>query len=499
VRTGDEDIPVLYIDTKSRPHEMKAHQVVMWSDMPDDDFLGVGRSAADRCFDTIYMLSAARHYFKEKVAGRKALAMHLVKGFGRASIERGIDDMERNADAEGALSYGGVVIVPDPNDGTASSVEIQIAGIPDAFNWQETLENAQIEFAAATGLDATDLNPRLIGNRQLGAGSQAQVLDDKTKAKGLVALRQEITAFMNDTDTWHPLPASVTFAFVERDERDEATKIGNESARANVSKTRIESGITTPAQELQVLVDAGDVPDQFLQRDLTDDESLTDQDKSESIDTTLPTDQPAQDAAAVAQTVQREFIETFKAAATQLFTVGNSQVKRGIVGKEEAAYLKEVTRELDEYGAVVVANCLKHMPQDEGVTAQTLKYVISNRNARGVTLKMMVGNKERPEVAIRSVLFGRRGFRARKGHPLSWVDSNGQRVHVMAVGSAVAQDWLTKGLTDSQDAFNSMQERLSQKLNTTIIEVEDIPGAKKITRHTPPPKAPRAKGGKKKK
>jgi hypothetical protein len=505
IRTGDERVPVLYIDKRGKAHEMKAHQVVMWSDMPDDDFLGVGRSAADRVYDTLYMVSAARHYFKEKVAGRKALALHLVKGFGRGTIEQGIEDAEHRQDSEGALAYGGVVIIPDPNDGAASSVKIDIAGIPDHFDWDKTLEAAQIEYAAATGLDPTDLNPRLIGNRQLGAGAQAQVLDDKTRAKGLVALRQEITAFLNDTETWHPLPNAVKFAFVERDARDEASRVANASARAQVSKTRIESGITQPAQELQVLVDAGDLPEQLLARDLTDAESLTDEDKSEVTDgateSVAPALSPVSDAGAVAQVIKRELMAALAVQdeagyinavnkATQLLTVGSSKTKRGIVGKAEAEYLKQVTRDLDEYGSVLVANCLKHMPQDEGVTAQTLKYQISNRNARGVTLRLLVGNKERPDVAIRAVLFGRKAFRAKGNKPLVFT-IDGRRVFARAVRSAPAQDWLTKGLTDSQSAFNAMQERLAQKMATTLIDVSDIPGAKKITRRTNPPKAPK--------
>lgn len=492
IRTGDSNTPVLYVDMRGRAHEMKAHQVAMWSDMPDDDFFGVGRSAADRVYDTLYMVSAARHYFKEKTAGRKALALHLVKGFGRGTIEQGIEDAERRADSEGALAYGGVVIVPDPNDGTASSVKIDIAGVPDHFNWNETLEQAQIEYAAATGLDPTDLNPRLIGNRQLGAGAQAQVLDDKTRAKGLVALRQEITAFLNDTATWHPLPNAVKFAFVERDARDEAAKTANQAARAGVSKARIEAGITQPMQELQVLVDAGDLPEQFLLRDLTDAETLTDQDKAEVVQPDPATPEPVTAASPDLQTVQRELQAAIITKATELLTIGNTKTKRGSPGKAETEYLKQVTRELDEYGSVLIANCLKYLPQDEGVTAQTLKYQIANRNQRGVTLRLLVGNKERPEVAIRAVLFGRKAFRAKGKKPLVFT-IDGRKVFARAVRSAPAQDWLTKGLRDSQGAFNGMQDRLEQSLATTLIDVSDIPGAKRITRRTDPPKARKGK------
>jgi hypothetical protein len=76
-------------------------------------------------------------------------------------------------------------------------------------------------------------------------------------------------------------------------------KAGISNQRADASKKRIEAGITTPAQELQVLVDDDELPKEFLPEDATGD-SLSDTEKpdqeaaeqAEGQDEEMPEEQP---------------------------------------------------------------------------------------------------------------------------------------------------------------------------------------------------------------
>lgn len=289
VRTNDAEYPVLYIDALGHYHEMRSHQVADFSDMPDDDLFGVGLSATSRAYEDIYEDAAVRAYFREKATGRRPLSLYFMSGMAQNKIDQALESAHEDANRKGILSYMGAAVIGNPNDVPLNLVTVPLASLPDGFNQQQHEELMQIRFANALGLDPVELNPRLIGNRALGAGSQAQVLDDKQESKGLISLRQKIAAFLNDTDIWHPLPGGVTFAWSERDLKDQQAKASIESTRAATSKTRVESGITTAAEEKQVLVDAGDLPEDFIQVDTTEEEVLTDEDKADEGSVTAET------------------------------------------------------------------------------------------------------------------------------------------------------------------------------------------------------------------
>ncbi|MCC7208311.1 MAG: hypothetical protein IT323_13470 [Anaerolineae bacterium] len=281
IRTGNVETPVLYVDRTGRYHELRAHQVAEFSDLPDEDFYGVGLCSTSRAYDAIYEHIAVASYFKERVTGRRPTELHIVSGMGQQAIEQGLRAAHEDASAKGLVSYMGAAIVANPNATDLKVETIPFMSLPPGYDQEKHEELTQVRYADALGIDPVELNPRLIGNRALGAGSQAQVLDEKQSSKGMVALRQQLMHFFNDTERWHPLPNAVTFAWSERDLRDQKAKAEISKTRADVSASRIGAGITTAAQELQVQVDDGELPVEFLKTDQTPDETLTDEDKAE--------------------------------------------------------------------------------------------------------------------------------------------------------------------------------------------------------------------------
>lgn len=285
VRTGDPEIPVIYYDALGQYHEMKAYQVAEFSDMPDDDYYGVGLCATSRAWDSIYEDLAVSNYFKEKATGRRPTALYFLSGFAPNAVSDAMAVAQEDTNRKGAQSFMGAAVASNPNPTTPNLTTIPLMSLPDNFDQQQHEELTQIRYANALGIDPTDLNPRLIGNRALGAGSQAQTLDDKAKSKGLISLREKISEFFNDTARWHPLPGGVTFAWSERDLKDQQAQASVSQTRAATRKTQVESGEITTEQALQLAVDAGDVPESFIAIDQTQEESLTDEDKAtEGID-----------------------------------------------------------------------------------------------------------------------------------------------------------------------------------------------------------------------
>jgi len=151
---------------------------------------------------------------------------------------------------------------------------VPLSELPDRFNRREEFDIALLTYANNIGLDPQDLQP--LTGQALGTGAQSQVLDEKSKGKVLATWRQEFTHYVNE----YLLDELTSFAFIEKDYRDMERQAQISKARAEVSKLRIEAGITQPAQEMQVLVDLDELPKEFMPADATGD-SLSDTEKPE--------------------------------------------------------------------------------------------------------------------------------------------------------------------------------------------------------------------------
>jgi 2'-5' RNA ligase len=692
IRTGDPERPVIYVDRLGRYHELRAHQVAGFSDMPDEDYFGVGLSATSRAWDAIYEDMAVSAYFKEKATGRRPLALYFMTGMADQAIEDTLKTAQEDASRKGLLSFMGAAIKGNPNNVPLNLVTVPLASLPDGFNQEKHEELRDIKFAAALGIDPSDLNPRLIGNRQLGAGSQAQVLDDKQDSKGLIALRQKIAAFMNDTETWHPLPGGVTFAWSERDLKDQQAKAGIAQTRAQTRAAQIQSGEITTEEARQLAVDAGDIPQSFIPVDKTDEETLTDEDKADSgqLPEATPEVQSTQGTPAPMNVQPAVKLAELRALLYEVVAYGGIAAKEGHTGamvalyppqsqalaisagldavswppdakvtqpsemhitlaflgeaasidearrREMATKAEDMLREVPEAvrfngiarfngsesdgDAVVVllsssrlnalaANVrreigdesehpfLAHMtlayipkdaptptvpppfdalridrlslvfadkpfaewklkngvalpkadprqtgasapaaalkaargstllariipsptnepatrkdaiaywkrattllegvgeawkeaarglaPSETGELKESISYELTGRNSPTVTLKLIAGNKERPEVAIRAVLYGRRGFAPKRAKALRFT-VGGQTVFARKVKGALANDWLSKSLKAIEPTMREAERELAS-VTVNSIEVSDIPGAIKRTRQS---------------
>lgn len=670
VRTGDPETPVIYIDRNGKYHELRDYQVAEFSDLPDEDFYGVGLCATSRAWDAIYEDMAVKAYFREKATGRRSLAIYLVGGMGTEKIEQGLNAAQEDANRKGSVQFMGATIIGNANAITPSVAKIPLAELPDGFNQDKHEELMQIRFANSLGLDPSELNPRLIGNRALGAGSQAQVLDEKQESKGLISLRQKLLAFLNDSDRWHVLPGGVTFAWSERDLNDQMQKAQIAQMRAATRAAQITSGEITADQARQLAVDEGDLPETFIQIDTTDEETLTDEDKADGgdvapvVDASAPPEQPVTPApvapvttkevhtgamvalypsqskalAIAAHMDQVEWPEgtnltppselhvtlaflgkavdinpvrrgemmaqaeklaatklpdvrfngvarfngspddgdaivillsdptldemgdiarreignasdhtfnahmtlayipkdaptptvpppfeavnlhtlgivfageridyhmataledvpvanelpdpkalaaalaSFKAASTQLAALSLRPRKSK---PSDETYWREVTKGLDEIGRLGTIAMRQEIPQRDGEMARSIRYTVTNKNSPAVTLKWFVGNKERPEVSIRAVLYGRKGFGPKRADALSWV-SGGKRIYARKVKGALANDWFSRAMETLAPAISEFEGRLG-KIKQDVIDVTDVPGAIKRTRQS---------------
>jgi hypothetical protein len=297
-RTGDPSIPVLYRDLKGAEHQLRAHQVLMFADMPEpsESYYGVGNCAASRAWKTITKLSAIESYLSEKVTGERATSIHIVNGISEQQLQGALITADAEQKRKGLVLYKGAIVIPSMIKDQAPEVAtIPLAEIPDGFDAKQERDNAYVIYANAIGIPVQDIQP--LSGQGLGTGTQTIILDEASEGMGLAAWRKQFEHLVNE----FVLPETTTFAFSTNDIRDQKAKADVQSTRANTRKVQIDSGEITTAEAKQMAVDAEDVPREFLTEDLTAGGTLQDDQKplgDAPLPAALPVDAAVSQAAA---------------------------------------------------------------------------------------------------------------------------------------------------------------------------------------------------------
>ena len=278
MRTGDPEKPVVYNDRQNKLHELRSHEVITLSDMPDarELFFGVGHCAASRAYPQIIKMASIETYIYEKVTGRKIKEVHFISGVNEKQVQNFVKAAESQADAKGLVAYMGAVIVPVPGDKAPETAMIPLAQFPDGFNRKEEFDIAVLNYADAIGLDVQDLQP--LTGRALGTAMQSEVLSDKATGKGQAAWR---SGFIHAMNNW-VLPDMTTMIFIEKDWRDKQAQATYNKTVNEYTAAAVAGGMLTPQQGLQSLVDENVYPKEFLPEDITPDTSLADSEKPET-------------------------------------------------------------------------------------------------------------------------------------------------------------------------------------------------------------------------
>lgn len=276
-RTGDPDIPLLYRDKQNREHMLRAHQVMMFADMPDpsDTWNGVGSCAASRAWNTVTKLAAIETYLSDKVTGRRVTAIHIVNGITKEQLAGALLTSEAEKARKDYSLYSGALVIPVMDLAVSPTlVTIPLSEIPDGFNAKEERDNANLVYAANLGISLQDIQP--LSGQGLGTGKQSEILDEASEGQGTLPVWAKSWEHM--ANTWL-LSETSTFSWSTNDIRDQKMKADVQAIRATTRASMVTTGEITPAQALQMAVDAEDAPREFLTEDLTAGGSLQDDQK----------------------------------------------------------------------------------------------------------------------------------------------------------------------------------------------------------------------------
>ncbi|RMG89650.1 MAG: hypothetical protein D6706_21005 [Chloroflexi bacterium] len=222
-------------------------------------------SAAESVYDQILIMSAINRYLYEKITGTRVHGLDFITGITRTRLEEAIAVAEAEQASRGIRYYKGVVAVPLPPGASVQHIRINTAEVPPGYDIPGTRNRAAVAFANAIGIDVNDIDPSLAARQAFGAGTQSEILRQKERGQGLASWRQQMTYVLNN----FVLDKYTTFKFHEQSLEDEAQRAQIATQRAQARKLMVESGEITPLEARNLAVDAGDLPQSFLETDLT--------------------------------------------------------------------------------------------------------------------------------------------------------------------------------------------------------------------------------------
>ena len=258
-RTGDPEKPVLYLDRFGRYHYLKWYQVVTIEEFPSpiESMFGVQVCAVSRALRAAQILRDIEVYKLEKISGRWAKSIELVGGISKTEIDDAYKLATADLDNRGLQRYGHHIIIPgiDPTN-AISHQTIELASLPDQFNFDEEMKWYVAILAMAFGVDYQEFAPLPSG--ALGSGQQSEILHMKTRGKGPAMVMGLFEHILNNNSL---LPSTVKFQFKVHDSQAEESQANSRFLRGKDRALRIQSGELDPIAARQIAIKDGDLPD----------------------------------------------------------------------------------------------------------------------------------------------------------------------------------------------------------------------------------------------
>lgn len=142
---------------------------------------------------------------------------------------------------------------------------------------------------------------------------------------------------------------------------------------------------------------------------------------------------------------------------------------------EKRAHIELVTEQLRIFMRLFIERAQFHCPVNTGKTRNSITYEIRYPDTTYANAVLFVGNVDRPEVVIRSNLFGRRGFGPK--NPKSWlhfIAKDGKEVFTKHVNGTTQNNWLMRAWKEVARDRAAMT-RLIGAVDVKMVDVGDVP------------------------
>ncbi len=217
-RSFDPEYPVIYMNPYDNTyHKIHKSRIVSASSMtqPDELARGIGFCAVSRALRNIQYLRDVGIYKHEKVSGRFTRAIGWGTGFTDKQLEAGIEAAELKRRQQNFTIYRGIPFVLSPRD-TATLSMLDLAKLPDGFDFEKETNILIYAYAMAFGVDARELWPSTIAG---ATKADASVQHLKARGKGYADLLGTIEEMFNISIFGHESGIKLVFDYTD-DEQD---------------------------------------------------------------------------------------------------------------------------------------------------------------------------------------------------------------------------------------------------------------------------------------
>lgn len=278
VRTGHPKYPVVYTDRKGEKHKLLWYQVIPFSNYPSaiETMNGVGYCSVTRVLRMAQGVRAVILYKDEKISGRHYKQMHFVSGVSRQDIKDEMLRGQEEANNAGMVTFilPSILASLDPEK-PVSTATIDLAGLPDGFNFDEDMKWYISCLALGFGVDYQEFAPLPGGN--IGSSAQSMILHRKGSGKGPAVLMRTLSeSFKN----YGVLPRGSDLRFNDKDEQEELERQEVRSGALEETAIATRSYILTPSAARKDLVRRGIYPAETV-ADIPEDYGENQLDKSQ--------------------------------------------------------------------------------------------------------------------------------------------------------------------------------------------------------------------------
>jgi hypothetical protein len=254
IRTGNPEYPVIYTDRQGKNHQLTWYQVIPFSDYPSsiEKMNGVGVCAVSRTLRLSQIMRSIAIFKDEKISGRHYKSIHLVSGPSRSDIADIMNRGKEEADNSGQLRYIDPAILAslDPEK-PVSVATIDLANLPDGFNFDEEMKWYITGLALDFGVDYQEFAPLMHGS--MGSGNQANVMQRKSASKGPAMFMKIAEAFSN----YGVMPQDYEMVFETQDEQREQDRQNLLKAFEEEMTLAIRSGLLDHDTARKIAVERG--------------------------------------------------------------------------------------------------------------------------------------------------------------------------------------------------------------------------------------------------
>jgi hypothetical protein len=261
-RTGNAIYPVLYRDVDGKTYKLHYSRVMFFSQMESTiaEMYGVGFCAVSRCLNIAQNLIDIVRYKQEKLGSRPHRGIIITKGgLDPADIQVAFQLAESAADDASLSRYSKVVVGGSATLPEASLELVELSGLPEGFNEEQSITYGMATIALALGLDPRELFPNL-SSGSTRADALLQHLKQRGKGPGQV---------IHDTERqfdFKYLPTYLRFVFDYQDDAQDRQEAEIRRLRADTRRQDASSKMLDSRAMREVMVRDGDLTEEEFER-----------------------------------------------------------------------------------------------------------------------------------------------------------------------------------------------------------------------------------------